>query len=95
MSCGWAPSIANEASAPRSAGSSGPWIVSPGTSCEALQQLSGQRQLVRTDRVDPDLLDEVDRRTEADRLGDLRGPGLELAGSSDQVELVSNTCLIM
>ena len=47
---------------------------------QPIQQLRGQRLLVRVDRLDPDLLDEVNGRTEPDRLGDRRRAGLEFAG---------------
>ena len=62
---------------------------------EALEQLSGERQLVCPDVVDPELLDEIDCRTESDRLGNLRRAASNLAGKDARVELASNTCLIM
>ena len=43
----------------------------PGTSCRRSSSSAVSALLVGTDRVDPDLLDEIDCRAKADRLGDL------------------------
>src|SRR5581483_5549392 len=43
-----------------------------------LESVGREPMLVRLDRLEPDRIEVVDRRSEADGLGDWRGPGLEL-----------------
>jgi MFS family permease len=45
---------------------------------QPLERVGDERLLVRADLLDPDRADPVDGRPEPDRLGDLRGAGLEL-----------------
>ena len=77
-SCGWMPSIVNDASPPRRSASGGPTTRSPGTSASALEHVRGQRALVRAHALHAELRQVVDGRAQADRLGDRRRAGLEL-----------------
>ena len=76
-SCGWAPSSANETSAPRSAGVRAV-DRQPGHLGERVERVRGDRLLVGADRLDPERVEPVDGGAEPDRLGDLRGARLEL-----------------
>ena len=55
---------------------------------EGGHRLLDEHVLVALDRVEPDVRDVVDRRAEADGLGDRRGPRLELVGKLVERRLV-------
>ena len=62
----------------RSAG--GPYSLMSGTSARRLERVHGELVLVPLDRLEPDLVDVVDRRAEPDRLGDRLRARLVLRG---------------